>query len=93
MKNIKVLSFEDCVPQHKLLVCDFVMKMTKHAPVILRLRGWKLKEPELRAEFERVCNVKLDALDVTYGDVSTIRNHLKKSLLEKPGGGMMKSKN
>lgn len=60
------------------------MKMTKskHSPFVPRLRRWKLKEPDFKAEFERICTVKLDALDVTQGDVSTIWNHLKKSLLE-----------
>ena len=82
VKDIKVLPFKECVPQHKLLVCVLVIRMFKQKPkpFVPRLRRWKLKEPEVKARFE-VCTEKLEAVDVSQGSVSTIWNHFKKALL------------
>ena len=70
------------MPQHKLLVCDLVIKMIKPKPLVPRIRRWKLLEPEIKARFKQVCTVKIDGVDISQGSVFTIWNHLKKALLE-----------
>ena len=51
--NTKVIPGEECVTQHKLLVCDTVIEVPKlPKPVhIPKLRVWKLKEPACRQRF------------------------------------------
>ena len=44
VRNIKVISSEECVPQHKLLVMDMWFKATKSRKFKPRVRVWKLKE-------------------------------------------------
>ena len=54
VRDIKVIPSEECVPQHKLLVCDLQIKIPKIVPKPFtpKLRYWKLNEPEIKAEFE-----------------------------------------
>ena len=44
--NVKVISREECVPKHKLLVMDMWFKATKtwHRKFEPRVRVWKLKK-------------------------------------------------
>ena len=62
-KDIKVIPSEECVPQHKLLICELRLKTLKPHPKPFspKLRYWKLKEPTVQEEYERVfkCKVKL----------------------------------
>ena len=46
--NVKVISNEECVPKHKLLVMDMWFKATKtwHGKFEPRVHVWKLKEEE-----------------------------------------------
>ena len=46
VRNVKVISSEECVPKHKLLVMDMWFKATKtwHRKFESRLHVWKLKE-------------------------------------------------
>ena len=46
VRNVKVISSEECVPKHKLLVMDMLFKATKtwHRKFEPRVRVWKLKE-------------------------------------------------
>ena len=46
IRNVKVITSEECVPKHKLLVMDMRFKATKrrHRKFEPRVRVWKLKE-------------------------------------------------
>ena len=46
-KDIKVIPSEECVPQHKLLICELRLKTPKPHPKPFspKLCYWKLKEP------------------------------------------------
>ena len=46
VRNVKVISSEECVPKHELLVMDMLFKATKtwHRKFEPRVRVWKLKE-------------------------------------------------
>ena len=53
VSNTKVIPGEECVPKHRLLVCDTSIDVPKlpkpvHTP---KLRVWKLKEPACRKRF------------------------------------------
>ena len=60
VKDMKVIPSEECVPQHKLLVCDLRIKIPKIVPKPFtpKLRYWKLIEPEIKEEFEKVFTSK-----------------------------------
>ena len=49
VRNVKVISSEECVPKHKLLVMDMWFKATKswHRKFEPRVRVWKLKEEKM----------------------------------------------
>ena len=54
IRDVKVIPGEECLTQHRLLVCDLKIAALpkakrKFAP---RLRLWKLRDPECAAEFE-----------------------------------------
>jgi len=51
--NIKVISSEECVPKHKLLVMDMWFEATKtwHRKFEPRVRVWKLKEEKTCEEY------------------------------------------
>ena len=55
-KDIMVIPSEECVPQHKLLICELRLKTLKPHPKPFspKLRYWKLKEPTVQEEYERV---------------------------------------
>ena len=55
-KDIKVIPSKECVPQHKLLICELRLKTPKPHPKPFspKLRYWKLKEPTVQEEYERV---------------------------------------
>ena len=52
MKNAKIIP-EECVPKHKLLVVDLIMKgiVKRKSKYTLRLRVWKLKDQTCRKQF------------------------------------------
>jgi len=49
VRNVKVISSEECVPKHKLLVMDMWFKTTKrfYRKFEPRVRIWKLKEEKM----------------------------------------------
>jgi len=53
VRNVKVISSEECVPKHKLLVMDMWFKATKswHWKFEPRVRVWKLKEEKTCEEY------------------------------------------
>ena len=62
-KDIKVIPSEECVPQHKLLICELRLKTPKPHPKPFspKLRYWKLKDPTVQEEYERVFKCKVNA--------------------------------
>ena len=63
MKNIKdtkVISSEECVTQHKLLVCDLVVSAQPVKPICIppRRKTWKLKDTVMQKEFEQAVSMK-----------------------------------
>ena len=65
-EDIKVIPSEECVPQHKLLICDLQLKIPKsRRPTFTpKLRTWKLKDPILQEEFQRIFTSKLQPVDI-----------------------------
>ena len=53
IRNVKVITSEECVPKHKLLVMDMRFKATKRRRRKFepRVRVWKLKEEKTCEEF------------------------------------------
>ena len=58
VRNVKVISSDECVPKHKLLVMDMWFKATKswHRKFEPIVRVWKLKEEKSCEEYR--CMVK-----------------------------------
>jgi len=61
-RNIKVISREECVPNHKLLVMDMWFKATKswHGKFEPRVNVWKLKEEKTCEEYRCMVGDKLE---------------------------------
>ena len=82
IKDVKVIPGEECVTQHKLLVCDLRLKTCKPRPkpFIPKRRIWKLKEPTILRKYQdtltRTLNPNIDS-----DDVGVLWEHLKTSLL------------
>ena len=53
VRNVKVISSQECVPKHKLLVMDVRFKATKswHRKFEPRVHVWKLKEEKTSEEY------------------------------------------
>ena len=62
-KDIKVIPSEECVPQHKLLICELRLRTPKPHPKPFspKLHCWKLKEPTVQEEYEQVFKSKVNA--------------------------------
>ena len=56
IRNVKVITSEESVPKHKLLIMDMRFKATKRRRRTFepRVRVWKLKEEKTCEEFNRV---------------------------------------
>ena len=83
-KDIKVIPSEECVPQHKLLICELRLKTPKPHPKPFspKLRYWKLKEPTVQEEYERVFKSKVNAFNNVEASTEEIWNQLKTALLD-----------
>ena len=83
-KDIKVIPSEECVPQHKLLICELRLKTPKPHPKPFspKLRSWKLKEPTVQEEYERVFKSKVNAFNNVEASTEEIWNQLKTALLD-----------
>ena len=62
VRNVKVISSEECVPKHKLLVMDMWFKARKswHRKFQPRVRVWKLKEEKTREEYRCIVGDKVE---------------------------------
>ena len=83
-KDIKVIPSEECVPQHKLLICELRLKTPKPHPKPFspKLCYWKLKEPTVQEEYERVFKSKVNAFNNVEASTEEIWNQLKTALLD-----------
>ena len=83
-KDIKVIPSKECVPQHKLLICELRLKKLKPHPKPFspKLRYWKLKEPTVQEEYERVFKSKVNAFNNVETSTEEILNQLKTALLD-----------
>ena len=83
-KDIKVIPSEECVPQHKFLICELRLKTLKPHPKPFspKLRYWKLKEPTVQEEYERVFKSKVNAFNNVEASTEEIWNQLKTALLD-----------
>jgi len=59
--NVEVISNEECIPKHKLLVMDMRFNTTKrlHKKFEPRVRVWKLKEEKTCEEYQRMVKDKV----------------------------------
>ena len=83
-KDIKVIPSEECVPQHKLLICELRLKTSKPHPKPFspKLRYWRLKEPTVQEEYEQVFKSKVNAFNNVEASTEEIWNQLKTALLD-----------
>ena len=79
-----VIPSEECVPQHKLLICELRLKTPKPHPKPFspKLRYWKLKEPTVQEEYNRVFKSKVNAFNIVEASTEEIWNQLKTALLD-----------
>ena len=58
--DVKVIPGEECVPKHRLVVCDMVVRIpaTKKRKFTPRLRTWKLRDPSVASRFREVFHSK-----------------------------------
>ena len=63
VRNVKVISSEEYVPKHKLLVMDMWFEATKswHRKFEPRVRVWKLKEEKTCEEYRSIVGDKVEA--------------------------------
>ena len=61
IKAVKVIPSEECVPQHKLLVCEFKLRLPKISKKIFqsKTRCWKLKDQVAQLEFRQIFAKKI----------------------------------
>jgi len=62
VRNVKVITSEECVPKHKLLVVDIWFKATKRRRRKLepRVRVWKFKEEKTCEEYRCMVGDKVE---------------------------------
>ena len=85
IRDVKVIPWEECLTQHRLLVCIFKIAAVpqvkrKFTP---RLRTWKLRDPACAAEFEAKFGEKCSSgliADSAMQSTEEIWDHLKSTL-------------
>ena len=84
VKDCKVFPGEECVPQHKLLVCDMYLKpgLNSGRKFVPKPRIWKLKDPEVIEAFEDAFSTKLNSITLNPDNVESAWSCLKTALLE-----------
>ena len=82
--DVKVIPSEECVTQHKLVVCDVLLKLPPvqtMKPFVPKLRCWKLKDPSVKETFSETFTSKLASADTIDSSVDEIWSKLKSTLL------------
>ena len=83
LKDAKAVHSEECVSQHRLLICSTVIRFLKKAEKVFtpKVRLWKLKDNEVKQAFEK--HVAENAVSLSNSqNVEDIWNILKSNLLE-----------
>ena len=84
--NVKVIRNEECVTQHKLLVADIKVNGSSPKPRIVppRRKVWKLRDSNIRNEFETYVNSNYTGhpLNQESTDVNMVWNKIKNCLLK-----------
>jgi hypothetical protein len=84
MHDVKVIRSEPCLPQHKLMVCQFLTKVEekgKKTSFISKCKLWKLKVDETQREYERKVYDREKKRDRNEEDVEVVWKELKGCLL------------
>ena len=81
VSNVNVISGEECISQHRLLVGNITLSAKPKQPPRLppRLKTWKLKDDTIRTSFEEEVKQKCQSVPV---GVNEAWNHLKTALVE-----------
>ena len=84
LKNIKatkVTGSEECITQHKLLVCDLVVSAKPVKPIRIppRRKTWKLEGTVVQKKFEQAVSVKCQQIPV---EVDSAWEYIKNGLLK-----------
>ena len=90
VRDVKVIPSEECIQQHRLVVCDFTVHIPhKKAPKFTpRIRTWKLKDPATAGQFQETFKLKANAINVDSTSDNTTKpvechwNKLKEPLLQ-----------
>jgi len=80
--NVKVAQNEECIPQHKLIVCNVVMRESlkkKKAAFVSKCKVWKLQDADVGKRFEE--KVKRIAAARIKGTVESEWNSMKDCML------------
>jgi hypothetical protein len=83
VQDVKVIRSEECIPQHKLLVCLLKMRRPvrrKEPSFVSKCKVWRLKESERCSRFQQGVGVR--ASERAVGGVETVWTGLKDCLLE-----------
>ena len=82
MKDVKVISGEPCIPQHKLMVCVIELKEHLKRKKVFgsRCKVWKLKDIRIQSAFHEKVQLRADARNEN-DDVECVWKGLRDSLL------------
>ena len=82
-RDVKVIGGEECVSQHKLLICDLELNtsFSKPASIPPKRKLWKLKEPEVRQQFEKAVHDRAQSFKAPQ-DPDSAWKEIKTCLLE-----------
>ena len=82
--NVKVIGSEECVTQHKLLVCDLKIRSQHNMPRKLppRRRMWRLKQVDVQDSYRNKVRELLNSNEGAQQDMEQGWNVLKSSLLK-----------
>jgi hypothetical protein len=83
VRNVTVINNEECTPQHKLLLADIKLNagFVRLKSFPSRRRVWKLKDPEVCAEYKHLVQEKLDNLTLQ-NDIEDTWKELKACILD-----------
>ena len=64
VQDVKVIGNEECVTQHKLLVCEMTLRtqIRKQHKLPLKRRIWKLRKPEVQEKYKKAVEASINSL-------------------------------
>ena len=84
VRDVKVIPSEECVTQHKLVVCDLILQTPpdpKKKPFVPKLRCWKLKDPDVKKVYSETFVTNLERVSSDDNYVDGIWARLKNTLI------------